>query len=132
MARIYGLEEQQAALREVKAALRDVTDTNMFLDASNHSKKFLISFVAEDGSKYRAFAYTENKEDLDHLVSHQKHLLANHIKRLAEKNRIVLDPEEKVAFGLELTPEEEEELTRRELAELEAAEAAYNLEEEAK
>lgn len=129
MPKIIGQAEQQAAMREIKSALKEMGDTNLFLEAINHSKKFTISFVADDGSKYHAIAYVEDKEKLDHFVLHYKHLTANRVKQLAEENRIALDLDEKLAFSLDLMPEEEE-LTRRELAELDNAEAGFNLEEE--
>lgn len=122
MPKILGQEEQRAAMKEITTALKDVADTNSFLDALNHSKNFTISFVAEDGSKYHAIAYAEKKEELDRFVLHYKHLMANRVKMLTEENRIGLSLDEKLAFDFDLTSEEEDELTRRELAELEHAE----------
>lgn len=118
MPKIIGKAEQQAAMREIKASLKEMADTNQFLDALNNSKKYRISFVGEDGQNYHAIAYTEKKEDIDRFIRHHKHLTANRVLKLIQDNRISLDLDEKVAFGLDLTPEEEEELIKRELAEV--------------
>jgi len=126
MPKIIGQAEQQAAMKEIKSALKEMRDTNLFLETLNNSKKYTISFVSEDGTKHHAVAYTEKKEDLDRFVLHYKHLMANRVVKLASENRISLDLDEKLAFSLDLTPEEEEELTRRELAELEDVEASFH------
>ena len=52
MPKIIGQAEQQAAIREIKATLKEMVDTNLFLDALNNSSKYIISFVGEDGKKY--------------------------------------------------------------------------------
>lgn len=129
MPKIIGKAEQQAAMREIKAALKEMVDTNQFLDALNNSNKFKISFIGEDGQNYHAIAYTEKKDDMDRFIRHYKHLMANRVLTLTQENRISLDLDEKVAFGLDLTPEEEDELTNRELAALEQLEAVVHAEE---
>lgn len=129
MPKIIGQAEQQAAMKEIKKALKEMVDTNSFLSALNSSKKYQISFIGEDGKKHHAIAYMEKKEDMDRFVIHYKHLMANHVLKLAQENRISLDLDEKLAFSLDLTPEEEEDLARRELSELENAELEYRLEE---
>ena len=129
MPKIIGQAEQQAAIREMKVVLKEMVDTNLFLDALNSSKKYKISFIGEDGTKYHAIAYTEKKEDMDRFILHYKHRMANRVLELAKENRIALDLDEKLALSLDLTPEEEEELTRRELAELEDVELENYLSE---
>lgn len=124
MAIIIGQKEQQAALKEIKAAYKEMESTNKFLEHQNGKGKYTVIFTTENGTRCSAVAHAESKEIIDRLVLHHKHLVSDRVVKLAEENRILLDLDEKLTFGLDLTPAEQEEFDAHMLAELEAAEQA--------
>ena len=128
---IMGQKEQQAALREIKAACKEMESTNKFLTCSNKEGKYTISYIADDGSRCSATADAASKDEIDRFILRHKQLITNNVVELADKNRIMLDPEEKELFGLELTAEEREELDARLLAKLEAEEQSSAAAEDA-
>ena len=109
MPEIIGQKERQAAMKEIRAALKDMASTNQFLEATNGTGKYSIVFEADDGTRCSAVAYTAHKEDIDKFVLHHKNIVASRVKELAERNGIALYLDEKLVLDLDLTAEEQEE-----------------------
>lgn len=122
MPKIIGLEEQQAALKEIRDALKEIKHINSFLEHENEGGKYTISFIADDGTRCSATAFANSKEEVDSLIQQHKTRIRNHVRSLAEKNRIHLEIEEKLDLGFELTFEEQAKLEAEEYTDMAAEE----------
>ena len=94
MAKILDQEQQRKALKNINDSIKEVNTANEFLTASNPSGKYIITFTGDDDKKHTAEIHTTSKDDLDLLVMAHKEREKQRITKLAEENRIALDPED--------------------------------------
>jgi len=100
MANIIGLADQQKALKDISAILKDLKTTNSFLDAVNPTKTYTISFTDIDGKKH-ATELSGSKEEVDALVGRYKGEMKALVLAMAEEYRIGLDVNDKKILGIE-------------------------------
>lgn len=100
MANIIGLADQQKALKDISAILKDLKTTNSFLDAVNPTKTFTISFTDNDGKKH-ATELSGSKEEVDALVSRYKDEMKVLVLAMAEEYHIGLDVNDKKILGID-------------------------------
>ena len=100
MAKILGQDDQQRALKEIRAALKSLVPVNEFLDGHNPEGTYHISFSDSEGKRFSAELYSESKGEIDALVRNYKERVKTHILELARNNRIVLDPEDNDILGI--------------------------------
>lgn len=100
MPKIIGLAEQQAAVKKIRAILKDLSVTKTFLDAANVSGEYTITFKGSDNHVYSTTVYAEEKNLVDALAEAYRQRMADEVLALAQQNRIELDPEEKVLLGI--------------------------------
>ncbi len=91
MPKIIGQAEQQHAMKEIKAGLKELESINQFLNATSCNNKFVITLVTEDKQKISAAGYTENREDVNLLIENQRKRIINHITSEAQLHRIEFD-----------------------------------------
>ena len=89
MAKIIGLKEKQTALKDIQQSLRSLAPLNAFIDASNETGEYTISFDA-----HKATLQCGDKKKIDDLVLAHKKAIVAEIKRLAEKYEIEFDDED--------------------------------------
>lgn len=94
MAKILDQEEQRKALKNIVSSIKEIDAANEFLKAQNTSGIYSISFTGEDGKKYSTEISASSKEDLNALILVHKEQERDRIRKLAEDNRIALDPED--------------------------------------
>ena len=102
MAKILDQEEQRKALKNIIGSIKEITAANEFLSAQNTSGVYSISFTAEDGKKYATEISASSKQDLDALILVHKEQERTRIEKLAEDNRIALDPEDRTVLDFML------------------------------
>lgn len=134
MARIIGQKEQQAALKKIKNLRKDIENANEFLEKTNDNSTFSFSFTDEEGSTCTSNALVVNKAEVDKFVREYKNNVVDYVIKLSQEHRLEFELDEKLVFGFDLTPEEQEEYEKR-LAEEEQEEenielAMSSLEEE--
>jgi len=100
MPKIIGLAEQQAAVKKIKAILKDLGATKTFLDANNPSGEYTLSFKGIDNHMYSTTVYAEEKHLVDTLAEAYRKRMADEVQSLASQNRIELDPDEKEILGI--------------------------------
>ena len=100
MPKIIGLAEQQAAVKKIKAILKDLVVTKSFLDAANASGEYTITFKGQDNHVYNTTVYAEDKRQVDALAEAYRQRMAAEVQALASQNRIELDPDEKELLGI--------------------------------
>lgn len=111
MAKIIGKEQQEAALKEINVARKEMENTQSFLGApAPATGQFIIKFVDANGKKQTATAFASKKEDIDVFVMQHQKRVADRVSDLSQRNHIALDPKEKSLFGMQLTQEEQDEL----------------------
>ncbi len=96
MPKIIGQAEQQQALKEITAMLKEVVAVNQFLNSQNESGKYTISFADTNNQKHSCTLFSSDKEDVDLLVLNYKDRLKEKIQSLTEEFRIALDPSEEL------------------------------------
>ena len=94
MPKIIGQQEQQRALKEITAALREVTAINRFLSRQNTSGIYAVSFTDDQNEKQSCFLFSTDRDDVDLLVLNYKDRLKSKIQSLTETYRIALEPQE--------------------------------------
>lgn len=94
MPKIIGQQEQQRALKEITAALKEVSAINRFLSKQNTSGTYIVSFMDDQNEKQSCSLFTSDKDDVDLLVLNYKDRLKSKIQSLTETYRIALDPQE--------------------------------------
>ena len=100
MPKIIGQAEQLAAMKNIKAALKEMTVTNAFLEASNPSGEYIVSFKDRGGHTISTTVYSADKQVIDTLAQAYKKQVVDDMMHQAEINRIELDPEELAIFGI--------------------------------
>ncbi len=97
MAKILDQEEQRKALKNITSSVKDLESANEFLQTTNPSGIYTITFAGEDGKKkYSTEIRVPSKDDIDRLIMAHKESEKHRIRKLAEENRIALDPEDDV------------------------------------
>lgn len=104
MPKIIGQQEQQRALKDILAMLKDVSAINNFLSMKNDAKKYTISFSDENNAKHSCLLFSVEKDDIDILALHSKEYLRKQIYTLAEDYRIALDAEEEHQLSDQMDP----------------------------
>ena len=104
MPKIIGQQEQQRALKEITAALREVTAINRFLSRQNTSGTYTVSFTDEHHEKQSCSLFSADKDDVDLLVLNYKDRLKNKIQSLTETYRIALEPQEQALLDSNFLP----------------------------
>ena len=94
MPKIIGQQEQQRALKDILAMLKDVSIINSFLSMQNNSGKYTIAFADGNNVRHSCLLFGTEKDDIYLLALHSKDNLRKQIYALAEEYRIALDPEE--------------------------------------
>lgn len=100
MAKIIGLEQQQEALQSIRAGVKEIEKTNVFLQTANPSGKYTIFFTDSEGKRVASTIVCEDKSVVDQLVRQSKESAAQGLVSLAEENRIELEEEEKTVLGV--------------------------------
>lgn len=94
MAKIIGLKEKQAALKDIQQALRSLAPLNEFIEANNTSSEYTISFEA-----HKATLKCEDKAKINELVLAHKKIIVDRILALSKANDIELDDEDLAVMG---------------------------------
>ena len=94
MAKILDQEEQRKALKNITTSIKDLEAANDFLKAKNPSGIYTIAFTDEEGKKCSTTIHAGSKGDIDSLIMTHKEEEKNRITKLAQDNRIALDPED--------------------------------------
>lgn len=94
MAKILDQEEQRKALKNIITSVKDLEAANDFLKATNPSGNYTLTFTGEDGKKFSTAIHANGKDDIDQLILAYKEKEKDRITKLAEDNRIALDPED--------------------------------------
>lgn len=100
MPKIIGQAEQQQAMRNIKAALKDLTITNQFLETQNPDGIYTVTFKDSEGNHYTTTVYSEEKHVLDSLARAYKKQVVDDAVRQAESNRIEFEPEDRQILGI--------------------------------
>jgi len=100
MPKIIGLEAQQQTVRELQSLMKDITNTNHFLQNANPSGEYQISFIGPDGKKIATSFNLSDKYTIDKLLQEYKEQTAAEVSQKLIDYRIELDAEEKAIFGL--------------------------------
>ena len=100
MPTIIGLEAQQQTVREIQSLMKDISNTNHFLDNPNPTGEYQISFVGPEGKKIQTLFTCPNKDVIDQLLLQYKIDVAATVAQKAEAYRIALDDKEKAIFDL--------------------------------
>ena len=95
MAKIIGLKEKQAALKDIQQSLRSLAPLDAFVENENASTEYTISFDA-----HKATLKCDDKKKIDELVLAYKKTIVDHILTLAHDNQIELDEEDRQLMGL--------------------------------
>ena len=101
MPKILGREEQEQALKDIRALLKGMKGVNSFLEAVNPDGVYQVSMIDSAGTRFAADIYAENKADINRLVLDHKRRVRDHIYNLAKENRIALDPEDEELLRIE-------------------------------
>ena len=101
MAKIIGLEKQKKALKEISTVIKEINSANEFLNTSNPTGEYTISFIPEAGKKVAVDITVSNKETIDQLVHAYKAMVRDHVTNLAAEHYISLDDQEKAILGIE-------------------------------
>lgn len=99
MPKIIGQAEQQRALKNIRASLKELAVTNKFLEGSNPSGEFTFSYVGPGGEHYASAAFCADKANIDSFVKAYKDRIVDDMMQQAEENRIELEPEDLAVFG---------------------------------
>lgn len=101
MPKIIGQAEQLAAVKSIKNSLKEMENTNKFLESSNPTGEYTISFKNAAGQMISIGILAHDKQMIDQLALAYKKQVAADVMELAANNRIELDDDEKKIFGIE-------------------------------
>lgn len=100
MPKIIGQAEQLAAMKSITRSLKEMETTNKFLESSNPTGEYTISFKNEAGQMISIGILAKDKGVIDDLAMAYKKQVADEVLALAAANRIELDDDEKLVFGI--------------------------------
>lgn len=103
MPKIIGQAEQQRAMKDIRAGLKELEAINEFLNADSGNHKFTITLTTPVGGRLSAVAYTEDKAEIDLLISKQRDRIVEKINTLAKNNRIEFDEQDQMILNNEPT-----------------------------
>ena len=106
MPSIIGQAEQQQALKEISAMLKELISSNDFLSSNNPTGKYTIVSTDSEGQKHTCILSSENKAEVDTLVLNYKEHLKQKIVSLTEQYRIGLEPWEQSILDNNINPPE--------------------------
>lgn len=105
MPKIIGQEEQQRALKQITALLKEVSAVNAFLSAENPEGEFVISFTDNNKAKHSCSIFSEDRKAVDQLALNYKNRIKAQILELANEHRIALDHSEQAILDNDRYPE---------------------------
>ena len=94
MPKIIGQAEQQRAMREIRAGLKELESINRFLNSYSKDSHFTITFVSSSNEKITAVGFNENKAEVDLLIMNQRDRIIREITNLAKSHRIEFDEQD--------------------------------------
>lgn len=100
MPTIIGQVEQRKALHDISTAVKKMSVINEFLQGTNPSGEYTVSYKSEDGKRHSTIMFCDDKSTIDSFVSANKRKFVEEMIALASQNNISLDSSDKIAFDL--------------------------------
>lgn len=90
MAKIIGLKEKQAALKNIQFSLRSLAPLNAFIKEANPTNEYTICF-----DTHKATLTCDDKEKINELVRAYKKTIVDYINNQAQNYEIELDDDDR-------------------------------------